>query len=148
MFIDKMSDEKEFKLDIERIKDYQFRIDFDKESMGEIITDETEEIGGEEKGPNPARLLAGSVVNCLMASLTFCLKKKGLTMDSMKGEVTGKIERKNKRLRVTQIDVDIKPDIEDDKIEKAEQCIDIFEKYCIVTQSVRNGIEVNVDVEV
>jgi len=32
--------------------------------------------------------------------------------------------------------------------EKLKKCVDIFENYCVVTQSIRNGIDVNVDVEV
>lgn len=140
-----MSAENEFKLDIERLEGYKFRVDFGKESMGELITDETEDVGGSEEGPNPSRLLAASVINCLMASLTFCLKKKGLSTDSMKGEVTGRIERVDKRLRVTELDVEIEAEIDEE--EKAQQCLDIFEDYCVVTQSVKNSVDVNVDVQ-
>ena len=66
----------EFTLDVERLDGYKFKVRFDKESMGEIITDETEDVGGKGEGPNPSRLLAASTLNCLMASPTFCLKKK------------------------------------------------------------------------
>jgi len=137
-----------FTIDVERLDDYKFKVKFDKESMGEIITDETEEVGGKGEGPNPSRLLAASTLNCLMASLTFCLKKKKVELSDLKGEVTGKIERVDKRLRVTELDVDIYPDVDDEDKEKLKKCVDIFENYCVVTQSIRNGIDVNVDVEV
>ncbi|MFW6375740.1 MAG: OsmC family protein [Thermoplasmatota archaeon] len=138
----------EFTIDIERLDNYKFKVKFDKESMGEIITDETEEVGGEGEGPNPSRLLAASTLNCLMASLIFCLKKKKVELSSLKGEVTGKIERVDKRLRVTEFDVKIHPGIDEEDKEKLKKCVDIFEDYCVVTQSIRNGIDVNVDVEV
>lgn len=144
-----MSEEKtEFTIGMERLEDYRFRVDFDKESMGELITDESENAGGDETGPNPSRLLATSSLNCLMASLTFCLEKKRVELDSLKGEVTGTIERVDGRLRVTKLDVKIEPEIESEDEEKLEKCLDIFEDYCVVTQSIRNGIEVDVDVEV
>ena len=138
----------EFTIDVDRLEDYKFKVNFDKESMGEIITDETEDVGGKGEGPNPSRLLAASTVNCLMASLTFCLKKKKVDLSSLKGEVTGKIERVDKRLRVTELDVKIYPGVDEKDKEKLKKCIDIFEDYCVVTQSIRNGIDVNVDVEV
>ncbi|MFP4051322.1 MAG: OsmC family protein [Thermoplasmata archaeon] len=138
----------EFTIDIERLDNYKFKVKFDKESMGEIITDETEEVGGEGEGPNPSRLLAASTLNCLMASLIFCLKKKKVELSSLEGEVTGKIKRVDKRLRVTELDVKIDPGVDEEDKEKLKKCIDIFENYCVVTQSIRNGIDVNVDVEV
>ena len=138
----------EFTLDVERLDGYKFKVRFDKESMGEIITDETEDVGGKGEGPNPSRLLAASTLNCLMASLTFCLKKKKVDMSSLKGEVKGKVERVDKRLRVTELDVKIYPGIDEEDKEKLKKCVDIFEDYCVVTQSIRNGIDVNVDVEV
>ncbi|MFW6064738.1 MAG: OsmC family protein [Candidatus Natronoplasma sp.] len=141
-------DKNEFTIDIERLEDYKFKVDFDKESMGELLTDESEEAGGDETGPNPSRLLAASSLNCLMASLTFCLKKKRVELDSLQGSVTGTIERIDGRLRVTRLDAKIIPEVDKTDKEKLEKCLDIFEDYCVVTQSIRNGIDVDVEVEV
>ena len=141
-----MSDAR-FTIEIERLENYQFKVKFDKESMGEMITDETESVGGDEEGPNPARLLAASTLNCLMASLVYCLDKKKVELKSLKGEITGTVKRIDKRLRVTDLDVNIHPEIDEEDRKKLEDCVDIFEKYCIVTESVRNGINVDVEVE-
>ena len=62
----------EFTIDLERLENYKFKVKFDKESMGEMITDETRGVGGDGEGPNPSRLLAASTANCLMASFIFC----------------------------------------------------------------------------
>lgn len=144
----KDKDKNEFTIDIERLEDYKFKVDFDKESMGELLTDESEEAGGDETGPNPSRLLAASSLNCLMASLTFCLKKKRVDLNSLRGSVTGTIERIDGRLRVTRLDAKIIPEVDKTDKEKLEKCLDIFEDYCVVTQSIRNGIDVDVEVEV
>ncbi|MEF8835193.1 MAG: OsmC family protein [Candidatus Thermoplasmatota archaeon] len=141
-------DREEFTIKMEKLEDYRFEVDFDKESMGKLITDESEMAGGDETGPNPSRLLATSSLNCLMASLTFCLEKKRVELDSLRGEVTGIIERVDGRLRVTELDVRIEPEIEIEDKEKLDKCLDIFEDYCVVTESIRNGIDVDVKVEV
>ena len=142
-----MSDKQHFEVDIENIEDYKFRVKFDEESMGEMITDETESVGGKGEGPPPSRLLAAATLNCLMASLKFCLDKKRVDLKSLKGKVDVTIERIDKRLRVTEMDVHIRPGIDEENKKKLEQCADIFENYCVVTESVRNGIEVDVNVE-
>ncbi len=144
----KDEDKNEFTIEIERLEDYRFKIEFDKESMGELITDESEEAGGDEEGPNPSRLLAASSLNCLMASLIFCLKKKRVDLKSLKGKITGTVERVDGRLRVTKLEAMIKPEIDSADKQKLEKCEEIFEDYCVVTQSIRNGIDVEVEVEV
>ncbi|MGM0404871.1 MAG: OsmC family protein [Thermoplasmatota archaeon] len=135
------------KVEMENLEGYKFKAKFDKESMGEIITDETEEVGGDEEGPNPGRLLAAASLNCLMASLIFCLKKKRVDLKSLKGEIEGTVERIDGRLRITHLDVHIFPGVREDDKHKLEKCVDIFEDYCIVTQSIRNGIDVDVKIE-
>jgi len=151
MVFDIMSSEEEkneFTIDIERLEDYKFRVEFDKESMGDLLTDESEDAGGDEEGPNPSRLLAASSLNCLMASLTFCLKKKRVDLKSLKGSVTGTVERVDGRLRVTKLEAKIRPEVDTEDKKKLEKCEEIFEDYCVVTQSIRNGIDVDVEVEV
>jgi len=138
----------EFTIDIERLENYKFKVEFDKDSMGSLMTDESEEVGGDEEGPNPSRLLAASSLNCLMASLIFCLEKKRVDLESIKGHVKGTVERVDGRLRVTKLEVTIKPEVDSTDKQKLEKCREIFEDYCVVTQSIRSGIDVEVEVEV
>ncbi|MFO7991684.1 MAG: OsmC family protein [Thermoplasmata archaeon] len=142
-----MSDEKHFSVNIEHLEDYQFKVEFEKESMGTILTDETEDVGGGARGPPPSRLLAAATLNCLMASLIFCLSKKRVGYEALKGEIEGTVDRVDGRWRVTTLDVDITLNIDEEDKKKLDKCLDIFEDYCIVTQSVTNGIDVNVNVE-
>ncbi len=145
----KGEDETEFSIEIERLDDYQFIVNFDKKDMGELITDETKDVGGEEEGPNPSRLLAASTLNCLLSSLLFCSGKKRVDIESMRGKMTGKTERIDGRLRITQLKAEIELEVENKKEEeKLSRCIEIFEDYCVVTQSVRRGIDIDVKVGV
>ncbi len=140
-----MSEDKGFHVKIKHIEDYRFEIEFDKESMNNMVSDETEDIGGSETGPNPSRMLAAATLNCLMASLLFCLRKKRIEPKKLEGEVKANTTRVDGRLRITKLSVQIKPEVDEKR--KLESCIDIFEDYCVVTQSIRKGIDVDVEVE-
>jgi len=105
-------------------------------------------------GPNPSRMLALGVLGCLSASFIFCLKKRNFKVDDLNSEAEVTIARNEKGFwRVKKIDVNITPIIKDqDALKRAQQCLkqvkddaSFFEQYCIVTQAVRTGIEVNVN---
>jgi organic hydroperoxide reductase OsmC/OhrA len=51
------------------------------------------------------------------------------------------------RLRIDHLDVVLHPRVEGERTGRYERCLDIFEDFCIVTQSVRAGIQVDVRVE-
>jgi uncharacterized OsmC-like protein len=108
-------------------------------------------------GPNPSRLLGLAILGCLSASFIFCLKKRNFKVDDFHAEAEVKISRNEKGfLRVKKIDVDIQPNITDpDALRRANQClksakdgVSLFEQFCTVTQSIRSGIEVNVNLEI
>ncbi len=134
-----------FDINIRHMENMKFEVSFDHEDMGTLVTDETPDIGGENAGPTPGRLLAASTLNCLMASLLFCINKKRVELKSFTGEIRGRVERVDGRWRVTGMDAVLRPEVEDP--EKLQQCLRIFEDYCIVTESVRKGIDVDVRVE-
>lgn len=99
-------------------------------------------------GPNPSRMLGLAVLGCLSASFIFCLKKRNFNVEDLKAEAEVTIRRNEKGFwRVKKIDVLIKPKIDDpDTKKRADQCLKMFEQYCIVTQAVREGINVEVKV--
>jgi organic hydroperoxide reductase OsmC/OhrA len=129
-------------------KDLAFRVSFDIPTIPSLKADEPPETGGSGEGPNASRLLGAAIGNCLSASMAFCLKKSKLDLKSLKSDVEVKILRNEKGyLRVSHIKVDMRPEFKSpDDVKRMERCQQIFQDYCIVTESVRKGIPVEVNV--
>ncbi len=136
----------EFALRVERVDGFEFRVRFDKEQYPELHMDEPAPLGA-DRAPNPARILAASIGNCLAASLLFCMKRRNKPLDAVTADVKVTLVRnEQKRLRVGRVDVVLRPSVEGG-LEALRPCLDQFEDFCVVTQSVRAGIDVNVSVE-
>jgi uncharacterized OsmC-like protein len=116
--------------------------------VDEFVVDEPPDIGGEGKGPNASRLLASAIGFCLSASLTFCLRKSRLEVKNIKTKVRGTIKRnKEGYWRINGIQVEISPRFEPDTPQnKVERCKEIFERYCIVSESLKQGIPIDVKI--
>ena len=126
---------------------YRFRVRFDHEGMPDLITDESPPLG-EGKGPNPSRLLATAVGNCLAASLLFCLGKARLSVEGLEAEVLTEFTRNEAgRLRIGGMKVRLLPKWTEETATKAQRCLQIFEDFCVVTQAVRQGVPVEVQVD-
>jgi organic hydroperoxide reductase OsmC/OhrA len=50
------------------------------------------------------------------------------------------------RLRIGGLKVRLAPDVRAEDRERIGRCLDLFEDFCIVTQSVREGLKVEVEV--
>ena len=128
---------------LERLQGFEFKTTFDSD-VEPLLLDEPEPIGT-GKGPNASRLVAAAVGNCLSASLVFCLERAKHSVKSIRTEVGGTLRRnERKRLRLGKFDVHITIDIEATEPERVARCIELFEDYCVVTASIRKGVEVNV----
>jgi len=133
----------EFTLTLTRQQDYQFNVQFDLAGVPDLQLDEPAPLGA-GAGPNASRLLAAAVANCLSASLLFCLGKFKQDPQGVTAKVTGEMVRNERgRLRVGGISVDIRLD---QNVERLAHCAAQFEDFCVVTDSVRNGIPVSVRV--
>ncbi len=138
-----MADHTQLSMTLERLQDYEFKTTFDW-NVNTLLLDEPEPLGG-GKGPNASRLIGAAVGNCLSASLLFCLDKAKQNVKSLTTEVSGTLRRnERKRLRLSSFDVHITIDVDAAEPERVTRCIDLFEDYCVVTASVRKGVEVNV----
>ena len=140
-----MSDTQQFSFTLEQQEDFAFLIRFDQD-IPPLLTDEPPPLG-HDAGPNPSRLLAASVANCLSASLLFALRKFKNNPGPITTVVTAHLDRNEaKRLRVGSVDVMIQVDAPADSLEHLDRVLDQFEDFCVVTQSVRSGFPVNVTV--
>ena len=132
--------------ELERIQNYQFRVRFDLQELPQIMVDEPEPLGS-SAGPNASRLLSAAVGNCLSSSLLFCLSKARVTVGELQTTVETTLRRNEKgRLRIAGMKVRIHPSLGQEDVPKMRRCLEVFEDFCIVTQSVRQGIKVDVEV--
>jgi uncharacterized OsmC-like protein len=125
---------------------YKYEVTFD-EWGGKIVMDEPAPLGGSE-GPNASMLISGAVGHCLSASLLFCLEKSRVKAEDVETDVETTLGRnEGGRWRIEGIKVKMRPLVDDIDREKLARCIDLFEDFCIATQSVRQGIKVDVEIE-
>lgn len=124
---------------------YRFAATFPDVGGADPITlDEVPPLGT-AAGPTPAGLLAAAVGGCLSASLTLCLNKAHLEPDAVNAHVTARMGRNDSgRLRIESIDVELTPCFAGADESRFERCKTLYEDFCIVTESVRKGIPVNV----
>ncbi len=132
---------------LERIEGYRFKVGFDVDTIPSLVVDEMAPIG-QGLGPNPSRLLSVAVGHCLSSSLLYCLNKAKVRTTKLDTTVMTKIDRNAEGyLRIQGLNVRIQLQVnEEDKL-RVPRCLALFENYCTVTQSVREGIDVKVDIE-
>jgi organic hydroperoxide reductase OsmC/OhrA len=141
------SEQNVYVTNLDRVKDYQFKVKFDLLGMPELLTDEPDPLG-KNAGPNPSRLLSAAVGDCLTSSLLFCLSKERIAVDDLRTSLETVIRRNEKgRWRIAALKVKLHPVIREEDVSRSKRCLELFEDFCLVTESARKGIEVNVDVE-
>lgn len=125
---------------------YKFTVSYE-DLDGMYHSDEPKPLGGSE-APGASELLSAAIGHCLGSSLLFCMEKSRAPLKRLDADVETRLKRNDKgRWRIGSIKVKLKVDQSDQSAEKLGRCKDIFEQFCIVTASVREGIPVEVEVE-
>ena len=142
-----MSETKEHHVELRFVRGYEFVATFkEQEGTQALVFDEPPPLG-EGSGPNAAAVLAAAVGDCLAASFVFCLRKVRLEHVDLTASVVAHIGRNAQgRFRVTGIDVELNPQLLEGDKDRERRCADLFQDFCMVTESVRRGIPVNVKV--
>jgi uncharacterized OsmC-like protein len=126
--------------------DYRFVVSFGAEEVPDLMTDEPSPLGT-GAGPTPVLLLAAAVGNCLASSLKFCMSRARLELLDLSAEVATKLIRdEHGRLRVERMDVRMVPTVTPAVQQQMGRCLETFESYCIVAETVRKAIPVCVDI--
>ncbi len=128
------------------LEGFKFKAEFDH-NLPSIIVDELAPLGKNE-GPNPSRLLSVAIGHCLSSSLLFCLQKAHIKVQDLQTTIKADVQRNSDGfLRIESVDVSVKLDVAEEDKPRLPRCLSLFENYCTVTQSIRQGIKVNVDVQ-
>lgn len=136
--------EGDFHLEVIQEDRFRFRVEVGGPDGIHIPVAEGPPLGAEGDGPSPSELLGAAVGGCLSASLLFCLDKAKIPVDGIRTSVHGKLGRNEEgRLRIVGLEVELSLDTPAEDPQQVERCVDIFEKYCTVTESVRAGIPVS-----
>jgi organic hydroperoxide reductase OsmC/OhrA len=130
---------------LHQLEGYRFEVDWGLPPLHNAVLDEPPPTGS-GKGPNPSRLVAAAVAQCLCSSLLLCIEKSRGKCEDLEAAATVQIQRNEKgRWRISKIIVTLDPRVPAEHGDILERCKGIFEDYCIATESVRKGIEVKVE---
>lgn len=140
--------ERHFGVAIQFIDKFQFKsqaYEGDVLHGAPVLSDEPDPVGS-NAGPSTPAMLAMAVGHCLSASLVETLRHAGIRILSLTTHAVSVVAPNADGLpRIKQIDVTIVPVFESES-GNIRRCIDVFEKYCTVCQSIRPAIDVHVQV--
>jgi len=110
--------------------------------------DEPASFHGTDLGPSAVEYLLIGIGGCLGTTFIYCLQKKNIELETFEVVVDGKVSHTGpkKRLRLENVEVDLKftPKEASSDLE-LNRCMKEFTKYCVVTNSITNGLPINVN---
>jgi uncharacterized OsmC-like protein len=137
--------ESNVRITLRQQQDYRFQVDFG-EGIAPLQADEPAPLGTGQ-GPSPVQLLAAAVGNCLSDSLLFALRKFKQAPEPLHCTVDAEVGRnEQKRLRVLKMTAALHLGVPASSLEHLDRVLDQFEAYCTVTQSVGQGIPIELQV--
>jgi organic hydroperoxide reductase OsmC/OhrA len=142
-----MTDEHGIRVDLTLREGFAFDAEVHQDEVPALRVDEPPPLG-ESQGPNAARLLATAVGHCLSSSLLFCARRARIEIPELRTVVEASLVRNERgRLRIGELRVRLHPGLEPAARERLGRCLEIFEDFCIVGQSVKQGIPLQIEVE-
>lgn len=133
---------------VEQVSRYRFEVSYPGTPLRPITVDEGPPVGG-GAGPDPVQALAGAVGHCLSATLFSTLERSRVRTTPIRTTVTVRFGRNaNGRKRVARLEARVEcAPLEEGDRERFDRCVAIFEDYCTVTGSVREGVDVRTEVQ-
>lgn len=142
-----MAETESVRVRLEQEQDFSFRVSFPGTQIDTLLADESEPVG-EGRGPSPQHFLLAAIGNCLSASLLFALRKFRNDTERLVADVVAVSARNAEgRLCIPQVFVELQLSGTAADYEKLDRILDQFEAFCTVTQSIRQGIDVQVTVK-
>ncbi|AXF24025.1 peroxiredoxin [Burkholderia pyrrocinia] len=139
-------DEERVIVDVIQVERFRFRVEFPDTAAPALLTDELQPLG-DGRAPNPVRLLGAAVANSLAASLVYSLQKYRDDPHPVTAHIDIELIRNAAdRLRVGSMAVELQAGKKWGELAHAARALAQFEEFCTVTESVRHGITVTVNV--
>jgi uncharacterized OsmC-like protein len=133
------------RVELTQQQDYRFDIHFG-EGIPVLVGDEPAPLGSGQ-GPSPVHLLCAAVGNCLSDSLLFALRKFKQQPEPLRCTVEAEVGRNAEgRMRVLQLQARLQLGVPAAALEHLDRVLSQFEEFCTVTQSVRQGLPVQLEV--
>ncbi|MBR8450170.1 OsmC family protein [Burkholderia multivorans] len=133
-------------IDVAQRARFSFEVTFAGTTLAPVLTDEPPPLG-EGRGPNPVRLLAASVASCLAASLLFALERQRIDPQPVGAHVdVDMVQDDTGAVRVGAMAVRLSVGRTWAELATSAQALERFDAYCVVTESVRAGIPISIDV--
>jgi uncharacterized OsmC-like protein len=134
------------RVEVDQLDRYRFEVTYPETSLRPLTVDEPAPVGGGD-GPDPARALAGAVGHCLSTTLFNTLERSRVPTTPIRTTVTvsfGRNAAGRKRVVGLEARIECAPLNESDR-DRFNRGVAIFEDYCTVTGSVRQGIQVRTE---
>ncbi|QIK38616.1 OsmC family peroxiredoxin [Caldichromatium japonicum] len=142
-----MFEEGRFTIALRQREGFLIDVAFDWPQVPDLVMDEPPPLGGRE-GPNASRLLAAAAANCLSASLLYCVFKEEPPPNCLRAEATCILVRnERKRLRIGALEVRLIITEQVVQAPRFARCKELFEDFCVVSASIRQGIPIRVTLE-
>ena len=142
-------EERRFQVNLKHDEGYRFvsQASEDGRLHGEpYVSDEPDPVG-EASGPSTPALLGSAIAHCLSASLFEALRHAHVDVLGFETEAVAVVKPNAEGLpRIDHVDVKLRPSIAEQS-GRTDQCAKVFEKYCTVCSSLRDGIDVRVSVD-
>jgi uncharacterized OsmC-like protein len=139
-----LSDDYKSEVGLKLEEEMIFKCDLGQINMDDLYIDEQHKKSQEKIGPNPSKLLALSILGCMSASFAFCLQKKNFSLSDFNGKAFI-ISKRNHRgfWRIKEIKLELHPKIDTPEMrERANKCQKFFEQFCIISESIKEGIKI------
>jgi len=140
-----MSDLHSHRVNLRLVTKYRVTAEFpDVPGTPSLMFDERPPVG-DGRGPNAAMVLGAAIGDCLSATLMNCLIRAHVDVEALTATVVTRVARNQAgRFRISGIEVELCPTVPPGERAGLERCQAIFQDYCTVTESVREGISVTV----
>ncbi len=127
---------------------FRFSVDFGGVPAGAWTVDENPPLGG-GAGPSPSQTLAAAIGHCLSSTLLDCLRRARVPTRHVATEVHATRGRNAAgRLRILRMSATVRAEpVDPADRPRMDRCVAVFEEYCTVSASVRQGIPMDVTVE-